>query len=188
MIKNCLYRSFSSVYRQKVTYQRNMLIGFVIAALVVIIPTVLWAYWPVEDPVTIIIEEHKADTVYVRIDFDKEIQIIKDEGSGGPRNPNPDGSGAMGLFVEDLNIYQDDAELEFEVEGFAGNVGDGESEIVDVFSGSFGNGTGGLLMKEDDRSYLITDSLDRIPEMIYIPDPVYPPLAQKADGRFEYPV
>ena len=86
----------------------------------------------------------------------------------------------MGLFVEHINIYEDGSEYEPTNEGFSGNVGDGESEIDDGFNSGFGNGSGGLVF-EDEHSYLITDSLDRIPQIVLIPDPVYPPLAQKAE-------
>jgi len=173
----------SSIYLLKASYQRNMLIGLLCTVLIVGIPVLVFACWPVEEkpPITDDGTTTEApDTVVINLPLDKEIIILPEEKSTltGVRRSNVEG--ALGTFVHRVISVSDQFEIDDEEPVF----GPREEEYLTPGPGilpGLGNGGGsGVVFVRDTTIYEISSELDRKPTLVAMEKPEYPPLAKRA--------
>ncbi len=170
----------SSAFLLKARYQRHMLFGMVLASLLVIIPAIVLASWPVSHPVRIMPGPPR-DTIIVELPIGEQIYIQPEEqpvtATGGGRHSTGSGSGHWTrdvIPVADSVIFDEDAD------GFGLASGDGYLGPEGIGDGDFfGGGGGAVVFVEDTTTYGLDAVLDEVPELVFMPSPSYPPRGQR---------
>ncbi|MFQ5453552.1 MAG: energy transducer TonB [Candidatus Zixiibacteriota bacterium] len=183
---NSLSRQNSSLYLLKALYQRNMLIAMMLVAGMVIVPVIVLAYWPdVENNEDIILkhDDIKPDTIVIDLQLDPEIIISRDYSvlQGGVKT-EPGSTKRTGWMIEDFKLVSDDFAVDELLEFGQNDNNDYNPDSSDVI-GDLSFGGSGSVFIQDTTTYNISDALDRIPELIYFPATVYPPLAKRVDAE-----
>ena len=161
----------------KASYQRHMLYGMFGAALLVILPTLLLAFWPVGEIPPIADTYDPPDTIV--INWVEGVEVIPDDvdivpappgGGGGPES-------SVGLF-EDVIMVGDEIVIdEFELAGRHTGVGLGPDDIDDVF-GLPGEGRA-VQFVLDTTEYQNSSAVDRPPVLVAMDLPEYPSNAKR---------
>ena len=176
-----LYR-YSSAYRLKASYQRNMLVGLLCASLLVGVPTLVIAWWPAGDKPTSTGPGYdlSPDTVLISVRLDQQIEIIPE------RRPVPAGEsrsaaeGALGTFVGQVVAVPDSLALGDDQPVLGPGGGEDLIPGLSNLPGLGESGGGGAVFIPDTTIYGIGSELDRKAELVAMEKPVYPPLARRA--------
>jgi len=164
----------------KSLYQRHMLYGMLAASLVVCLPTIIVAFWPL--PATVLIDGVQDDPlvpggqieiVWTDYPLRNEPPLVIPATGPGRR-----GAPGMGNLVDNVILVDDNVELNNDGLGFGGaGVGAGDIE--------YGNddplqpGGGGGVYVQDTTTYELFSGVDQPPELIDMPLPEYPSVAQR---------
>jgi len=171
-----LYRE-STAFRMKASYQRNMLCGLAVAVVLVTLPAVMASFWPVTDVPVVISSEVMRETV--RFDWGGEVRVIPGE-HVGPSGP-PSGSNNAGLFIDDLIITADPFDQTDNSELGGRGAGSRHAGAPDSDAGWNWPGEEGRVYVPDTQVYRFQSTeLTRIPVLIAMDQPIYPPLAHRA--------
>lgn len=184
MTNRTLYRSGSSAYLMKASYQRNMLIGSSVAGGIFLSFAVLLMILPTS-PDTVSILYVDPPPVIVRDTLHNAPTVIPDNTPlpqpGGGRSGSPgDNIQNAGLFVDSVTLVDDSVFIPDEEIAFGGNLPDGSvtGEGSDGGDGDF-FGSGPIPYYDTTTTYTFMDSLDRLPQLIHMTKPVYPRLARQ---------
>ena len=174
-----------STYEMKACYQRHMLYGTLISCLIVVIPTLVLAYWPsggddggCVPPIPP--DPPEVDTVFISktmfeefwVEQEKPPVVLPPGGAPPPRKAG-DNTGGEIVVVDDSTFLIDEYQF-----------GDGGSEVIGPDSDDsydfFASPGSGTVFVPDTNEYRMLDDIEQHPEMIDMPKPKYPSLAQKA--------
>ncbi|MFH1686167.1 MAG: energy transducer TonB [bacterium] len=175
-----------STFEMKACYQRHMLYGTLISCLLIVLPTLVWAYWPdggtgdrlvpPEPP-----DSTKVDTVFISATLFDEFEVVKEQPIVGPPPggaqlpPEPgDNTGGEIVVIDDSTFLTDEGQLGGWGSEVIGPDGDDDWNIFD------GPGGGVVFVPDTTSEFHLLDEVDRRPDMIDMPKPQYPSLAQKA--------
>lgn len=177
--------TYSSAYALKASYQRNMLVGLLCASLLVGVPAVVVAWWPVGEGPTSTGPPHdrSLNTVVIHLPLKQPIRVIPDQPPVKMRGNRPHVKGALGTFVDRVVPVPDQLELGDDQPAFRLGGDDDLMPGVDDWSGLWEGVVSdnfGIVFIPDTTVYEISSELDCIPELVAMEKPKYPPLAQKA--------
>jgi protein TonB len=168
----------------KAQYQRNMLIGLAVAVLAVTVPTLTAAYWPLAPKPGVPPGGYDPpDTIVISPEAFRPIHVTP------ARTPSRAAGGGGGAIrpgkVHRLRAVPDQAASELDLPGCGGWGGPLDAEADFGLPGPGGGDGAGLTIAADDTVYGLFDVVEQPPELVYTPEPVYPPLARRLglEGR-----
>jgi TonB family protein len=157
-----------------------MLYGMFGAALLVVLPTILVAYWPVADPPEVVDVYDPPDTIV--IDWTQIGEVILDDVPVVPTQPGGGGGpsdGSAGLF-EDVIMVGDEILIdESELTGRDRGTGIGPDDYDDDFFGIPGSGRTAFVL--DTSVYVNQFAVDRPPVLVHMDLPEYPANAERLE-------
>lgn len=176
-----------SAHLLKAQYQRNMLIGLAVAVLAVTVPALTVAYWP-EAPVDLVDLPpggyDRPDTIVIDAEVFRPVRVTPTRPPSGRAGA---GGGATAIHPGQGRGFRpvaDDAASAFEPSGPGGWGGALQAQGDFGLPVSSGDG-GGPVLVPNDSVYGLFSVIEQPPELIYTPEPAYPPLARRLglEGR-----
>ncbi len=173
---------YSSPYRLKASYQRNMLVGFLCATFLVGIPSFIIAWWAAgTGPGKALPPTSLPDTVIMLLPLDQVVAVIPERRPVATGSDRSHVEGALGTFVHGVVPVGDQLTSNHDQPLF----GPGWRKNIELGYGRDlpGLGNGGWVATvfiPDTNIYELSAGLDRIPELVAMEKPEYPPLARRA--------
>jgi protein TonB len=160
-----------------------MLIGLLLASIIIVAPTLVVAYWKTtldnggnEPP-----DQPGPDTVFVDSSILEEIIIISD----GPSPPSVmDQARPSDPLTNEIRGYKPVADslgtdIPIDTRRDISTTPGGDTGDAGIYDDWLGR-SGGTVFIQDTATYSLSDIVEQPPEMIFMPDPEYPPLARRA--------
>jgi|GEM_PF-1159859 len=179
----------SSAFLLKAVYQRNMLFGLLVAIFVVTAPVLVVAYWP--QPTKVVVsadpddDDDAPDTIWIRSKIEDAFGIEYEQPKGPSAPAKPQAHGGINTEGTEINMVPDSiatADIDDVDITTGGGWDEGPiDEPTDIFEPVGGN----VVIQEDTVVFHMGDELDRIPELVSMPHPAYPKMAQRvgAEGK-----